>query len=287
MRKWITIAVSTSALLGAAPLAAQQKPEVTSHTTTEATVNGQPIPVHQTTTNKGVQENTTYQNTSTYQGAQQQQPQRVQYTTETTTEISAEPPTPMRTKRFRSAIVEVENPGAEPYYATGFGMAITAGGGATGYLEPDARSMTRVGPGWDARLHLATRSIIGGEVGYFGGLSGVRGVPGLDANTDILRQGVEAAARLNVVSGLVQPYLLGGVGWTNSRITGTTFNNSDVSSLDNFVHFPVGAGIGFHYRGLLVDTRGVFRPTFGDTMLNAENARMHTWEGKLNAGWEF
>ncbi len=280
MRKWFTIAVSACALLGAAPLAAQQKTDVTTTTSTETTANGRVIT---TTPTQGVQQNTTYQNTGTYPGAQPIQ--RSQYVTETTTEVTGPPP--RQSKRIRAAIVEVDNTGAEPTYYSGIGLALTAGGGATGFLTSESRALSNVGPGWDARLHLGTRSIIGGEIGYFGGLTGMSGVRGLDSSTDLLRQGVEGAMRLNIVSGVVQPYIMGGVGWTNARLTGTTFNNSDVKSTDDMVHFPVGAGVGFHYRGLLVDTRGVFRPTVRDTMLEAEGARMHTWEGKLNAGFEF
>ncbi len=264
MRKWTTIAASACAFFAAAPLAAQQA-QTSTTTTTETKEHGKAPVIHRVSTDASRPEVTTT-------------------TTETTTTAEA-PPTVTRRSHMRESIVEVES-STEPNYVTPFGMSITAGGGPTGMLEPEARHMTNVGGGWDARLTIGTRSILGLELGYIGSAQRIDAI-GLDTNALLLKNGAEAVARLNIVNGPVQPYLLGGAGWTNFRLTNTVFNNSDVSSVDNMAHFPVGAGVGFRIRGLVIDTRGVFRPTVGDNMLQAEGGRLHTWEGKVMGGWEF
>jgi hypothetical protein len=52
-------------------------------------------------------------------------------------------------------------------------------------------------------------------------------------------------------------------------------------------HFPLGLGVGVHLRGLVLDGRGVFRPIGGDNMHDSQGGKLHTWEGKVMAGWEF
>jgi hypothetical protein len=212
-------------------------------------------------------------------------------TTTTTTETRAEQREayrePPRSKPAgREAVMELEEGSLSPDYATEIGVSVLLGGGPTGFLELDSRQLTDVGGGWDARVTIGTRSVLGVEVGYIGAAQNITAA-GLDSNAYLLKNGAEAAAHLNILNGPVQPYLLAGVGWTNYRLTNDSFNNTPIPNADNMAHFPLGVGVGVHLRGLVLDGRGVVRPVAGDNLLDSSGGKLHTWEGKLMAGWEF
>lgn len=211
-------------------------------------------------------------------------------TTTTTTETSA-PARPLaepaREKpAFREALLELEEGSLQPEYQTPIGVSVMVGGGPTGFLETDARQFSDTGGGWDARLTIGTRSIIGVELGYIGAAQNISAA-GLDTNAYLLKNGAEAVAHISILNGPVQPYLLAGAGWTNYRMTNSDFNDSPIGNNDNMAHFPVGVGVGVHLRGLVIDTRGVVRPVAGDQLFNNVGGNMSTWEGKVMAGWEF
>jgi opacity protein-like surface antigen len=258
MRKWTTIAASACAILSAAPVAAQQA-QTTTTTTTETTSRGQPITATDTRE---------FSSSESDYGA----------------EANVSPPA--RPRGMRQAIVELEDPGLEAAYLTPLGVSFAVGGGVTGMIESDARDMTATGGSWDARVTIGTRAIVGVELGYVGGAQDIAAI-GLDSSAYLLRNSAEAVARLHILNGPVQPYILGGAGWTNFHLTGDSFNTSSVQNADNMAHFPVGAGVGFRLQGLVLDARSVFRPVAGDDMLEANGGRLHTWEAKGMAGWEF
>jgi len=216
--------------------------------------------------------------------------QELQSTTTTTTTETSTPVQPRAERReetrVREGVLELQEGSLTPSYATGVGVSLMLGGGPTGFLEADARRLTSSGGGWDARLTVGTRSILGVELGYIGAAQTLS-APGLDASGYLLKNGAEAVAHLTILNGPVQPYVLAGAGWTNFTIQNAAFNDSPLPNKDNMAHFPVGAGVGVHLRGLVIDGRGVIRPVAGDNMLNSSGGRMHTWEGKVMAGWEF
>lgn len=215
-------------------------------------------------------------------------------TTTTTTETRAEErgqggryQEPARPRSgMREALIELEEGSLAPDYSTEMGISVLVGGGPTGFMEIDSRQLTDVGGGWDARLTLGTRSVLGIELGYIGAAQNITAA-GLDADAYLLKNGAEAAAHLSILNGPVQPYLLAGVGWTNYRLTNDSFNNTPIPNADNMAHFPLGVGVGVHLRGLVLDGRGVIRPVAGDNLLDSSGGKLHTWEGKLMAGWEF
>ncbi|MBM4358899.1 MAG: outer membrane beta-barrel protein [Deltaproteobacteria bacterium] len=223
-------------------------------------------------------------------------PARAQQLQSTTTTTTTETRAAQRTEAYREpaksrpemreALLELEEGSLAPDYSTAIGVSVLPGGGPTGFLETDARQLTDVGGSWDARLTIGTRSVLGVELGYIGASQNISAA-GLDTNAYLLKNGAEAAAHLSILNGPVQPYLLAGVGWTNYRLTNDGFNNTPIPNADNMARFPLGAGVGVHLRGLVLDGRGVIRPVTGDNLLDSSGGKLHPWEGKMMAGWEF
>ncbi len=168
---------------------------------------------------------------------------------------------------------------------TPFGLGLSVGGGVVGNTASRARNFTDVGGSWDARLTFGTRSILAAEAAYIGTAQNIDAI-GLDNDAILVSNGAEAAARLNIVSGPVTPYVLAGVGWRHYSLTNEDFNTSNVQDSDDVVHFPLGAGIGFQIDQLLLDLRGTFRPTIDDDLLGGDTS-LHTLTGELRAGFEF
>src|SRR5690606_32492034 len=103
------------------------------------------------------------------------------------------------------------------------------------------------------------RSIIAAELAYIGSSRDVTAL-GLDNNAFLQSHGGELAGRLNLLPGLIQPYILAGVGFTRYDLSNEDFNTSSISSTETVAHFPLGAGAALRYEGFVVDARGTFRP---------------------------
>lgn len=205
------------------------------------------------------------------------QPRAVDYTS---------PPTDQPMSSMRSSLFAPNMPEKHrPNLLTPFGVGATLGGGAVGFTGSRAKDFSDSGGGWNARLIVGTRSVIGGELAYIGSVQDVSAV-GLDNSAKLLSNGGELLARVNLLPGMFQPYVVGGAGYTNYHLVNDDFNTSSVRNNDNVVNFPVGGGLAFRYDGLLIDARGTFRPTTGGDMFE-DDASMNTWNANLNAGFEF
>jgi opacity protein-like surface antigen len=170
---------------------------------------------------------------------------------------------------------------------TDIGVGVILGGGVQGFIESDARDFTDVGGAWGLRLALGTDLPVGAEIGYLGAAQNITAL-GLDQGAFLLTNGAEAAARINFLTGMVQPYALAGAGWTNFRVTNEDFNTSSIASDDNIVHFPVGLGLaGRLAEGLMLDARGVVRAAPSGDLFAEDDGNMHTWGVNLSAGYEF
>ena len=77
------------------------------------------------------------------------------------------------------------------------GLAVMAGGGVTDFTEGSTRDQTTVGGSWDVRALVATRTWIGFETSYIGGANPIKAL-GLSGNSKLVRNGVEAALRLQL-----------------------------------------------------------------------------------------
>jgi len=165
-------------------------------------------------------------------------------------------------------------------------MAVMLGGGVQGFIEDAARQFSDPGGAWGVRVAFGNESLLAAELGYLGAAQNITAL-GLDTDAFLLTNGAEAVARLNFLTGAVQPYILGGAGWTNFRVTGDDFNNSSVADDENVLHLPVGVGIGARFEDLRIDARGTVRAVPDGNLFTTEEGNMHTWNANLTAGWEF
>lgn len=171
------------------------------------------------------------------------------------------------------------------------GLAVMAGGGVTDFTQGSTRDQTGMGGSWDVRALVGTRTSVGFEVSYVGGANPIKAL-GLSGNSKLVRNGVEAAVRLQLPFyhriTLLEPYVLGGLGWNSYRVTSATYSASVSSNGDDTVAMPFGAGFMAGYKGFVVDLRSMVRPTFRQTILGGQGAtRLTNWETGAMIGFEF
>jgi hypothetical protein len=171
---------------------------------------------------------------------------------------------------------------------TGYGVEVSLGGGVTNFTADAARDATDPGGSWNLRLTMGTRSIVGFEASYIGQAQNVEAA-GLDADAYMVGNGAEGAFRLNAPilyrDWLFAPFALAGVGWTRYDLVNADFNTSLIQDDDNVFTIPLGAGVAASYRGVMFDTRFVYRAAYDDDFLGA--ADLHNWIVSANVGREF
>lgn len=201
----------------------------------------------------------------------------------------AEPPPPVVI-----APMEEERPAKKGI--TPFGMAISAGGGVTDFIDNDAEDMTEIGGAWDVRLALGTRSWIGLEAGYIGSMADIAAL-GLDPDAALMSNGLEGLVRVNLGTFAIQPYAVGGIGWSRYELVNDDFNTSSVNDEDDVLTVPVGAGLSTYLgRGeagaFMLDARFTYRAAFREDLLdpgtgNEEQEDLDNWAATLRLGYEF
>lgn len=181
---------------------------------------------------------------------------------------------------------------------SGIGIAIAAGGGASGFTNDAMRDTTDIGGDWDVRLTFGTRSPLAFEASYIGSAQSIDAL-GLDDDAILVGNGLQGAVRLNAtVESTVQPFLYAGLGWRRYDLTNVDVNLSDVRGDDNVLEIPLGIGVAGRWSGLIVDLRGEFRATTNGDLVpefTAESialgeedfASMHRWGVKATVGYEF
>lgn len=171
---------------------------------------------------------------------------------------------------------------------SGFGTVVSVGGGVSNFVGETARSQTDLGGSWSANLTLGTRAPLALELGYVGGTNGLN-VAGLDPNAVMLRNGAQAALRLNgsVMSGraMFQPFAFVGGAWQRHSVVNAGYNASAVRGRDDVFSVPFGGGLALVYDGLFVESRFTYRPTFGENFFG--NADLTSWNTAVNVGAEF
>jgi hypothetical protein len=204
----------------------------------------------------------------------------------------------MKTRSIFVAIALVVGLGAaaradeKPQLLSPFGESIQVGGGVTNFLADATRDATNVGGYWDLRATFGTRSFIGGEAAYVGAAQGVRAL-GLDNGAYLAQNGVEGALRLNMPiekgAFLLEPFVLGGIGWAHYGIQSANFNNSSMKDTAEVLTVPVGGGFAFGYEHLILDGRFTYRPAFNDDLMTAGNssAGLQNWTAGMTIGYEY
>ena len=177
---------------------------------------------------------------------------------------------------------------------TPYGESVMVGAGATDFTDQATRNTTSAGGYWDVRASFGTRSYVGVEGAYLGAATPIHSL-GMDSNALLARNGVEGNMRLNLPiliksEFLIEPFVVGGVGWAHYSLTNTTTNTSSVQDNNDVLTLPIGTGIAFGYSGFLIDARFVFRAAYADTMLKTmagDPAGLGNWQLGATAGYEF
>jgi hypothetical protein len=163
-----------------------------------------------------------------------------------------------------------------------FGFALLVGGGYEDFTHTNARTVTNGGGSWDARLVFGTRFFVGAEAAYVGTANSVQALGG--TNSTLVSNGAEGLLRINapimIGAMLIEPFAVGGVGWAHYNITNNQTAISDfASTVDNVMTVPVGGGLAFAYKALMLDVRGMWRPTlYNDLLLSGNgNTALDHW----------
>ncbi len=171
--------------------------------------------------------------------------------------------------------------------ASGFGLAILAGGGATDFTSAVTRAEASIGESWTVRFALATRSLVGLEASYVGGANATT------SHATLVRNGIEAVVRINaplyVRGNLLEPYMFGGAGWNAYHLgTTSTATTSLTAGTDSTVSVPIGLGFMVGYRGFLADVRYTIRPTYEQSTFQDQGSNALTnWDAGAMVGYEF
>jgi len=135
------------------------------------------------------------------------------------------------------------------------------------------------------RVGIGTRLPVAIELAYMGTASSINAL-GLDPSAILLSNGAEGVIRVNILPGMIQPFIFAGIGWRHYNIVNKNFNTSDIANSDNVGQVPVGAGIQFRISQFIIGARGTFRPTW-DTDMLPSGSQLHMWSADLNFGGEF
>lgn len=191
----------------------------------------------------------------------------------------------------------------DDHLASGIGVAVTLGGGISGFTDRTLRDTTSpVGGLWQLRAAFGTHVPIAVEVGYLGTATRIQSLFGV-ADAMMIGTTLEGDLRLNLLPHyVIDPYAFVGIGWQRYDIDENSFSLSDtgIGTHDNLVEVPVGGGLSYRFAGLVADVRGTFRATQGANLVLEEPvvqsqlaagttryAPMHSWEASLAIGYEF
>ena len=161
----------------------------------------------------------------------------------------------------------------------GPGFSLSAAGGLSVFSRSSARDFLNTGGTWEARGLLGTRTLIGVEAAYLGSANGLDAPGGI--NRTLYGHGFEGDLRLNFMrnhltrarggaAGL-QPYVLGGFGWTHYHLS-NDFSTASISSSDNVMQLPVGGGLSYYFPNhILLDARFTYRFAFSDNLIQGSS----------------
>ena len=206
-------------------------------------------------------------------------------------------------------------PGVRRAYGppSGYGSTVELGGGVMNFTGSAARGVTNSGGSWDLRLGWGTRNILGFEAtfapcrtvpylcrifltwnilgfeaAYIGSANKLT-ASGLDPSAVLLGTGAEGVLRLNAPIGyrdsLIEPFAIGGLGWTRFDIVNDDYNMSSLKEKDHVMTVPVGAGLAMAVHGFIVDARYTYRFVYREDLIG--NNKLDNWIISANLGSEF
>lgn len=193
-------------------------------------------------------------------------------------EEAPEAPTEMPEMEREEAEPTMLDAGREP-----MGFSITAGGGLTQFINPTVQDFTDPGGLWGVRAAYGTRSRVALEAAYLGSAQNIEAL-GLDEDAVLLSTGLDATARLNLLTGAWQPYVTVGAAWKRYDLVRADINTSSVRDDDNVFEVPLSLGVSYRFRNLVIDGRAAFRPAVGSGLLDEETDDLRTTSSLHNYG---
>lgn len=187
-------------------------------------------------------------------------------------------------------------PAPKPYWGSGFGFALMAGGNYQDFTNSTMKSATNGAGGWNARMIGGINSIIGFEAAYVGSAAQLQGLGITDNTPYLVANGVEGAARLNIPvrvgAHLIEPYGFAGVGYAHYTVSDYNANAARLSSFassDDVMTFPVGGGFAYGYKAFIVDARAGWTGTYYQNLLVGNNTSntLDNWNVGGQVGFRF
>jgi len=183
-------------------------------------------------------------------------------------------------------------------YRLGVGMMF--GGGITDFESQSVRQMTGTGGAWDVRLVFGQREVLALETAYVGSAHYIAAA-GLDNDAMLVSNGAEGTLRLNIPiidhGSIIEPFAFVGLGWSRYELTQTAYNHSNITTAENVMEVPYGAGLTMGSDGFLVDIRFTYRSTYYDQLMrvpssssastNGDTQRLNSWSLGAHIGFEF
>ncbi len=163
------------------------------------------------------------------------------------------------------------------------GLTVMLGGGVEGYTGALAPEISP-GATYGVTASIKPSKVFGVELGYSGAVNSLDAATG-GSGPDLVRNGGQAALTFGLGAAPVQPYVLGGIGFSDYNVRNDAAGFSD----DLVGNVPVGAGLRTHIGDFTFDLRGNYNFLFDqdfagvDDGLN-ENGR---YSGTLNIGGTF
>jgi len=175
---------------------------------------------------------------------------------------------------------------------TEWGMSVSVGGGVTDFVDQGMRDTTGVAGTWDVRYQVGTRTPLSFEAAYSGSAQSIDAI-GLDSSAVLVGTTVEGAARINLLAdNPLQPYAFAGAAWRRYTVSNADFNTSDVASSDDVLEVPVGVGLAYRYRSLIIDGRFDIRFSGAEDLVPSTEAgvdhqAMNRYGINARIGYEF
>lgn len=168
-------------------------------------------------------------------------------------------------------------------------LSVAGGAGFGNFARGSIADSSNIGPMWDVRLGVGTRSIFAFEAQYVGSAQGTD--LNLIDNPTIVTHQLTGALRVNFTRMRIQPFVYGGAGWAWVRTRLSRQVGEATVAFDPRVDggtFPVGGGItGYIGKHFLLEGRGSYSFMIGQRELTVDNARPDVWAAQFNAGYAF
>lgn len=176
---------------------------------------------------------------------------------------------------------------AEVYQPEPVGVGLTVGGGVTGFTDSASDDAVDIGGLWEVRAILGAGAPLSVEAAYIGTAQKLSA----PQDSTLLSNGLEGIVRINLGGAMSQPYVFGGMGWRHYTVefSGRALG---LSTDDDVMTIPAGAGISFISGNFLFDMRGTYSWAINDELLERtgefqEEASLNSWSATARLGVVF